>query len=76
MVPREGLLFYAKHLFVEANRRAADYGRRASTAIEIERCLEKERRCFFLAGSREYGERVGRFIASRPRGAKPEYRRT
>jgi len=56
----------------ECRRRAADYGRRARTAIEIERFLEMERRRFSLAQSREYAERVGRFIASRPRGGKPE----
>ena len=56
----------------ECRRRAADYGRRARTAIEIERFLEMERRWFFLARSREYAERVGRFIASRPRGGERE----
>ena len=55
----------------ECRRRAADYGRRARNAIEIERHLE-DRRWFSLARSREYAERVGRFIASRPRGGKPE----
>jgi hypothetical protein len=56
----------------ECRRRAADYGRRARTAIEIERFLEMERRRFFLARSREYGERVGRFIGTRSRGGEPE----
>jgi hypothetical protein len=56
----------------ECRRRAADYGRRARTAIEIERFLEMDRRWFSLARSRDYVERVGRFIASRPRGGKPE----
>jgi hypothetical protein len=56
----------------ECRRRAADYGRRARTAIEIERFLEMDRRWLSLARSREYAEQVGRFIASRPRGGKPE----
>jgi hypothetical protein len=56
----------------ECRRRAADYGRRARTAIEIERFLEIDRRWFSLARSRECAERVGRFIASRPRGGKHE----
>jgi hypothetical protein len=56
----------------ECRRRAADYGRRARTAIEIERYLEMDRRWFSLDRSRESAERVGRFIASRPRGGKPE----
>ena len=56
----------------ECRRRAADYGRRARTTIEIERFLEMERRRFSLAQSCEYAERVGRFIASQPRGGKPE----
>lgn len=42
----------------ECRRRAAD-GRRARTAIEIERFLEMERRRFSLARSRESAERVG-----------------
>jgi hypothetical protein len=56
----------------ECRRRAADYGRRARTVIEIERFLEMDRRWFSLARSREYAERVGQFIASRPRGGKPQ----
>jgi hypothetical protein len=56
----------------ERRRRAADYGRRAGTAIEIERYLEMDRRWVFRARSREYAERVGGFIASRPRGGKSE----
>jgi len=44
----------------ECRRRAADYGRRARTAIEIERFLEMEQRRFSLARSREYAERVRR----------------
>jgi hypothetical protein len=56
----------------ECRRRAADYGRRARTAIEIERFLEMERRWFSLARSREYAERVGRFIGTRGRGDEPE----
>ena len=56
----------------ECHHRAADYGRRARTAIEIERYLEMDRQWFFLARSREYAERVGGFIASRPRGGKCE----
>jgi hypothetical protein len=43
----------------ECRRRAADYGRRARNAIEIERYLEMDRRWFSLARSREYAERVG-----------------
>jgi hypothetical protein len=56
----------------ERRRRAADYGRRARTAIEIERYLEMDRRWVFRARSREYAERVGAFIASRSRGGKSE----
>ena len=53
----------------ECRRRAADYGRRARTAIEIERFLEMERRRFSLAQSREYAVSggslpVGRVVAS------------
>jgi hypothetical protein len=56
----------------ECRRRAADYRRRARTAIEIERFLEMERRRFSLARSREYGERVGSFIRTRRRGGEPQ----
>jgi hypothetical protein len=56
----------------ECRRRAADYGRRARTAIEIERFLEMERRWLSLARSRECAERVGRFIGTRGRGDEPE----
>jgi hypothetical protein len=53
-------------------RRAADYGRRARTAIEIERFLEMDRRRFSLARSRECAERVGRFTGMRRRGGEPQ----
>jgi hypothetical protein len=56
----------------ECRRRAADYGRRARTAIETERFLEMERRRFSLARSREYAERLGRFTGTRRRGGEPE----
>ena len=58
----------------ECRRRAADYGRRACAidAASIKHYLEMQQRWFFLARGREYAERVGRFIASRPRGGKPE----
>jgi len=46
----------------ECRGRAADYGRCARTAIGIERCLEMERRRFFLARSRQFAERVARLI--------------
>ena len=58
----------------ECRRRAEESGRRACAihAASIKHYLEMEQRWFFLARGREYG----RFIASRPRGGKPEYRRT
>jgi hypothetical protein len=56
----------------ECRRRAAEYGRRARTAIEIERFLEMKQRRFSLARSREYAERVGRFTGTRRRGGEPE----
>jgi hypothetical protein len=57
----------------ECRRRAEESGRRACAidAASIKQCLEMEQRWFFLARGREYAERVGRFIASRPRGGKP-----
>jgi hypothetical protein len=58
----------------ECRRRAAEYGRRARTAIEIERFLEKERRGFSLTRSREYAERVGPFTGTRRRGGELEER--
>ena len=59
---------------IECRRRAEESGRRARAidAASIKQCLEMEQRWFFLARGREYGERLGRFIASQPRGGEAE----
>jgi hypothetical protein len=53
----------------ECLRRAEECGRRARTALNassISHYLKMEQRWLFLAHSREFAERVARFIATRP----------
>ena len=54
----------------ECLRRAEECGRRAKTAIDassIHHFLKMEQRWLFLAQSREFSERVRRFIDTAPR---------
>jgi hypothetical protein len=57
----------------ECLRRAEDCARRARMAIDarsIEHYLKMEQRWLFLAQSRQFAERVERFLRSQPRREK------
>jgi hypothetical protein len=58
----------------ECLRRAEECRRRAKTAMgaaSIEHHLKMEQRWLFLASSRQFAERIGRFIAAQTRRSTP-----
>jgi hypothetical protein len=64
------MLFKLSDAVSECLRRAEECSRRARTAVNasaIEHYLKMEQRWLFLAQSRQFAERIARFISDRPR---------